>query len=54
MTDATEWLKAPTTDYAEIILATIPIDDKPAEDTYHTLTDPNNYIHALDARTHNA
>ena len=46
MSDA--WLTVPVSRYSERVLASTPIDDAPARDTYWSLTDPTNYAHVLD------
>lgn len=54
MTAATprnEFLTAPTTNYAEIVLCSMPIGPDPVSGTIRVLSDPENYTHALDMRT---
>lgn len=52
MTDV--FVTAPTTEYANIVLASIPREGDPAVDALRALSDPENYTHALDFQTHNA
>lgn len=49
-----DYLTAPTTEHADIVLATIPRESDPVSDTIRALSDPNNYTHALDFRHLNA
>jgi hypothetical protein len=44
-----DYITAPTSG-AEIVLATVPRRGDPFRDTLAALSDPNNYVHRLDAR----
>lgn len=44
----TEFVTAPTTEYAEIVLTSIPRRGDPATDAQRALADPTNYTHVFD------
>jgi len=48
--DARDWITVPTSEYAELAIATVPREADPADDLVRSLSDPNNYTHVLDLR----